>query len=61
MAESYDLILKGGTVVNHDGVDWDAVEEAWTTYYASIFNPARLKPKAMQEAIARAQRDMGAG
>ena len=27
----------------------DALEAAWTTYYASIFNPARLKPKMMQK------------
>ena len=26
----------------------DALEEFWKTYYASIFNPARLKLKAMQ-------------
>jgi len=26
----------------------DAAEELWRTYYKSIFNPARLKPKAMQ-------------
>lgn len=26
----------------------DAMEEWWRTYYASIFNPARLKPKAMR-------------
>ncbi|WP_293907884.1 UdgX family uracil-DNA binding protein [Phenylobacterium sp.] len=26
----------------------DALEDFWRTYYASIFNPARLKPKAMQ-------------
>jgi probable DNA metabolism protein len=26
----------------------DAQEELWRTYYASIFNPARLKPAAMQ-------------
>ncbi len=26
----------------------DAMEEWWRTYYASIFNPARLKPKAMK-------------
>lgn len=25
----------------------DALEVAWTAYYAAIFNPARLKPKAM--------------
>jgi DNA polymerase len=28
--------------------DEDAQEELWRTYYASIFNPARLMPKAMQ-------------
>jgi probable DNA metabolism protein len=27
----------------------DALEDAWTTYYASIFNPARLKVRAMQK------------
>jgi len=26
----------------------DALEDFWRTYYASIFNPARLKPAAMQ-------------
>jgi len=26
----------------------DALEELWRTYYASIFNPARLKPRAMR-------------
>lgn len=26
----------------------DSMEEAWRTYYRSIFNPARLKTKAMQ-------------
>jgi DNA polymerase len=26
----------------------DALEELWTTYYANIFNPARLKPDAMR-------------
>jgi len=26
----------------------DALEDFWRTYYASIFNPARLMPKAMQ-------------
>ena len=27
----------------------DAAEELWRTYYANIFNPARLKVKAMQK------------
>jgi DNA polymerase len=30
-----------------DAPDGDPVEETWRTYYASIFNPARLKVKAM--------------
>lgn len=31
----------------------DALESAWRTYYRSIFNPARLKPKAMQAEMAK--------
>lgn len=27
----------------------DALEEAWATYFASIFNPSRLNPTAMQQ------------
>jgi len=30
-----------------DAPDGDPIEETWKTYYASIFNPARLKIKAM--------------
>jgi probable DNA metabolism protein len=30
-----------------DAPDGDPLEETWKTYYASIFNPARLKVKAM--------------
>jgi DNA polymerase len=30
-----------------DAPDGDAIEETWKTYYASIFNPARVKVKAM--------------
>lgn len=30
-----------------DAPDGDPVEETWKTYYASIFNPARVKMKAM--------------
>jgi probable DNA metabolism protein len=30
-----------------DAPDGDPVEEVWKTYYAAIFNPARLKTKAM--------------
>jgi uracil-DNA glycosylase family protein len=32
----------------HDAPTEDAAEELWLTYYENIFNPARLKPKAMQ-------------
>ncbi|WP_336814431.1 UdgX family uracil-DNA binding protein [Bosea sp. MMO-172] len=31
-----------------DAPDGDAMEVYWLTYYANIFNPARLKPKAMK-------------
>lgn len=31
----------------HDCPDGDALEEYWRVYYSSIFNPARLKVKAM--------------
>ena len=31
-----------------DAPDGDAMEAYWLTYYANIFNPARLKPKAMK-------------
>lgn len=33
--------------------DPDALEAAWRTYYRSIFNPARLKTKAMQTEMPR--------
>lgn len=32
----------------HDAPDADAHDDLWRTYYRSIFNPARLKVKAMQ-------------
>ena len=32
-----------------DVPDEDRLEEHWRTYYASIFNPARLKVDAMQK------------
>lgn len=42
------------TGVDRDpGSDPDALEAAWRTYYKSIFNPARLKPKAMQAEMAK--------
>jgi len=33
----------------HDAPAEDAAEELWRTYYENIFNPARLKTKAMQK------------
>jgi probable DNA metabolism protein len=33
--------------------DEDALEDCWRTYYASIFNPARLNPKVMTQHMAR--------
>ena len=33
--------------VRADAPEGDPVEEVWKTYYASIFNPARVKTKAM--------------
>jgi probable DNA metabolism protein len=35
-------------VPKSDAPSEDRLEETWLTYYASIFNPARLKAKAMQ-------------
>ena len=35
-------------VARESAPDEDALEELWRTYYRSIFNPARLKVKAMQ-------------
>jgi DNA polymerase len=35
-------------VSRSDAPSEDRLEETWLTYYASIFNPARLKTKAMQ-------------
>ena len=36
-----------------DGPDGDPIEETWKTYYASIFNPARLKIGAMLKEMPR--------
>jgi len=36
-----------------DAPDGDPVEETWKTYYASIFNPARVKVKAMTKEMPR--------
>jgi probable DNA metabolism protein len=40
-------------VPQEDAPDEDALEELWRGYYRSIFNPARLKVKAMQTEMAK--------
>ncbi|MDP1909758.1 MAG: UdgX family uracil-DNA binding protein, partial [Hyphomicrobium sp.] len=40
-------LTEGPGAVRRDAPDGDPVEETWKTYYASIFNPARVKVKAM--------------
>jgi uracil-DNA glycosylase family protein len=41
------MVFKGADPA--DAPAEDALEELWRTYYASIFNPARLNPKQMQK------------
>ena len=40
-------LTEGPGATRQDAPDGDPVEETWKTYYASIFNPARVKVKAM--------------
>lgn len=40
-------------VAKSDAPTEDAIEKVWLTYYASIFNPARLKVKMMQTEMPR--------
>lgn len=40
-------LTEGPGATRADAPDGDPVEETWKTYYASIFNPARVKVKAM--------------
>ncbi|MBB5686102.1 UdgX family uracil-DNA binding protein [Sphingobium boeckii] len=42
-----DTLTEGPGATKSDAPDGDPVEEVWKTYYASIFNPARLKKGAM--------------
>jgi DNA polymerase len=42
------LELTAGAV-RADAPDGDVLEATWRTYYASTFNPARLKPRAMRK------------
>lgn len=43
-----DLTFTAG-VPKSEAPDGDAMEELWRTYYGNIFNPARVKTKAMQK------------
>ncbi|WP_308918092.1 UdgX family uracil-DNA binding protein [Jannaschia sp. LMIT008] len=52
------IVFAGGTLSYVAGAfvrpdDGDPLEELWTTYYRSIFNPARLKPDAMRAEMPR--------
>lgn len=40
-------LTEGPGATRADAPDGDPIEETWKTYYASIFNPARVKVKAM--------------
>ena len=42
-----ETLTEGPGATRADAPDGDSVEETWKTYYASIFNPARVKVKAM--------------
>jgi DNA polymerase len=42
-----EMLSEGPGATKADAPEGDPLEETWRTYYASIFNPARLKVKAM--------------
>lgn len=42
------VLQLGAAACKADAPDGDAMETYWLTYYANIFNPARLKPQAMK-------------
>ena len=42
-----ETLTEGPGATRGDAPDGDPVEAVWKTYYASIFNPARVKVKAM--------------
>jgi probable DNA metabolism protein len=43
-----DALTFGPGVPRAAAPDDDPLEELWRTYYANVFNPARLKPRAMR-------------
>ncbi len=46
-------LSEGPGATKADAPDGDPIEDVWKTYYASIFNPARLKPGAMLKEMPR--------
>lgn len=46
-------LSEGPPATKADAPDGDPIEEVWKTYYASIFNPARLKVGAMLKEMPR--------
>ncbi|KQM30073.1 UdgX family uracil-DNA binding protein [Sphingomonas sp. Leaf10] len=48
-----ETLNEGPAATKADAPDGDPVEEVWKTYYASIFNPARLKKGAMLKEMPR--------
>lgn len=48
-----DTLREGPGAVKGDAPDGDPIEAVWKTYYASIFNPARLKVGAMLREMPR--------
>ena len=48
-----EVLREGPPARREDAPAGDAAEDLWCTYYASIFNPARLKVKAMLKEMPR--------
>ena len=48
-----DALSEGPGATRAEAPEGDPVEEVWKTYYASIFNPARLKKGAMMKEMPR--------
>ncbi len=48
-----EVLSEGPGATRADAPDGDPVEAVWKTYYASIFNPARVKVKAMTKEMPR--------
>lgn len=48
-----ETLSEGPGASRTDAPDGDPLEETWRTYYSSIFNPARLKVKAMLKEMPR--------